>query len=151
MTHPRGATTTTVAILGASSIVESILARLLEQEGYEVRYLEVDPTGFVGGPLEGVDVVLLAPGLQDGVREAFLEAMRSTQETSVVPVLPLSSALKLALLDELAVGASWRTLFEELIGQIGAALASAAESAKALVVEGSGAQPPPATPQAGAP
>jgi hypothetical protein len=153
MTHLRSAATTVVAITGANSLVEGILARLLEEEGYEVRRLEAHPTGLVEGPLEGVDVVLLAPGLKDGVREGFLEAMKSTQETSAIPVLPLSSALKLSLLDELAVSAPWRTLFEELVGQIGDTLTSAAKSAKALVVESGTGEPPspPAAPQADAP
>jgi hypothetical protein len=48
--------------------------------------------------------------------------VRSTQESAAIPVLPLSSALKLALLDELSASASWSSLFEELVGQIGAAL-----------------------------
>jgi hypothetical protein len=100
--------------------------------------------------LDGVNVLLVVPGLKNGAREAFLEAVRSTQESAAIPVLPLSSALKLALLDELAAGASWRSLFEELVGQIGAALQRAAASAGALVVEGSGAEPPPAAAQADA-
>jgi hypothetical protein len=99
--------------------------------------------------LDGVDVLLLVPGLKDAATEAFLEAVRSTQESTAIPVLPLSSALKLALLDELSAGASWRSLFEELVGQIGAALQRAAASAGALVVEGCGAEPPAA--QADAP
>ncbi len=150
MTHLRSATTT-VAILGASSIVEAILGRLLEEEGYSVRRLEAsEPPGFVGGPPEGVDVVLLAPGLKDGMREGFQEAMRSTPGTADIPVLPLSSALKLSLLDELAASAPWRTLFEELIGQIGAALGSAASSARALVGQ-SGTAEPPASPSSSPP
>ncbi len=144
-------TTTTVAIAGANTLVEGILAHLLEEEGYAVRRLEADPTGLIEDLLYGVDVVLLAPGLKDDVRECFLEAMSTTPETAAMPVLPLSSALRLSLLDEMSAGAPWRTFFEELVGQIGDALASAATRARALVVEGSGAQPPPATPQACAP
>jgi hypothetical protein len=82
--------------------------------------------------LDGVDVLLVVPGLKNGAREAFLETMRSTQESATIPILPLSSALKLALLDELSAGASWSSLFEELVGQIGAALARAAEPPPAL-------------------
>ncbi len=151
MTHPRSGTTTLVAILGANSLVEGILARLLEEEGYYVRHLEAHPTRVVDEPLEGVDLLLLAPGLNAEVREGFLEATRSTQETATIPVLTFSDALKIALLDELSASASWRTLFEKLVGQIGAALQRAAESTKALVVEGAEPPPqPPATPQADA-
>ncbi len=74
-----------------------------------------------------MDILLQAPGLKDGTREAFLTAMRSTQQTAAMPVLPLSSALKLALLDELSASAPWRGLFEKLVSQIGAALARVAE------------------------
>ena len=136
--------TTVVAILGADTLGEDILARLLQQEGYATRLIEASyPTGHVDDePLEGVDVVLLSPGLKDSVREAFLEAMRSTQESAAMPVLTLPDALKLALLDELSASASWRSLFEELVGQIGAALARTATSARALLVEGCGGGEP---------
>ncbi len=98
--------------------------------------------------LEGVDILLLSPGPKDGAREPFLKAMSTNPKTSAIPVLPLSSALKLALLDELSAGASWSGLFEELTSQIGDALKRAVESASALVVEGCGAEPPPpAAPQ----
>ncbi len=148
MTHPSSsATTTTIAIVGTDGLAEDILARLLEREGYCVRHLEAYPTDPMDEQLDGVDVLLLAPGLKDGARESFLEAMRSKQETAAIPVLPLSSALKLALLDELSAGASWGGLFEELTSQIGAVIASAAASAGALVVEGCGAEPAPPAPQ----
>jgi hypothetical protein len=62
-------------------------------------------------------------------------------------VLTLPATLKLVLLDELSAGASWRGLFEELVGQIGAALQRAAASAGALLVEGRTAEPPPPSPQ----
>jgi ABC-type antimicrobial peptide transport system permease subunit len=135
--------TTVVAILGADTLGEDILARLLREEGYATRLIVAPhPTGLVDELLEGVDVVLLSPGLKDSVREAFLEAMRSTPNTAVMPVLTLPAALKLALLDELSASASWRSLFEELVGQIGAALARAATSAGALLVEGCGGGEP---------
>jgi hypothetical protein len=107
-----------VAILGTDTLVENSLARLLEREGYATRHLEACyPTGRMDELLDGVDVVILAPGQKESVREAFLEAMRSTLKTAAIPVLPLSSALKLAMLDELAASASWRSLFEELVSR----------------------------------
>ena len=149
MTHPTGPPTTTVAIVGTEALAEDILARLLEREGYSVRHLGAYPTGLIEEPLDGVDILLLAPGLDAEVRETFLEAIRSSPKTAAIPVLTLSSALKLALLDELSAGVPWRGLFEELVGQIGSALKRAAASAGALVVEGHSAEPPPA-PQADA-
>jgi hypothetical protein len=58
--HP----TTTVAILGTSTLSEDILARLLEREGYAVRHLEAPPTGLVEELRDGVDVLLASPGLK---------------------------------------------------------------------------------------
>jgi hypothetical protein len=138
---------TTIAILGTDALAEDILARLLEREGYHVRHLEAYPTDPMDQRLDGVDLLLLVPGLKNRARGAFLEAVRSTQESAAIPVLPLSSALKLALLDELSAGASWRGLFEELVGQIGAALKSAGASAGAFfLVEGRTTEPPPSPP-----
>ncbi len=134
MTRPSN-TTTTVAILGTDALAEGILAQLLHKEGYATKILGAYPTGVVDELLDGVDLLLLAPGLDSDVRRAFLETMRSTPKTAAMPVLPISPALKLALLDELAGSAPWRSLFEELVGQIGAALERAATSAKALVVD----------------
>ena len=122
--------TTVVAILGANTLVEDILARLLEHEGYDVRHLEAHLTGLVEELLEGVDILLLAPGLKDGACEEFLKAVNATPETSAIPVLTFSEALKMALLDELSAGTPWHGLFEELVGQIGSALKRAAASAK---------------------
>jgi hypothetical protein len=133
---------TLVAILGTHTLAEDILGRLLEHEGYDVRHLQAHPTERVEDLLDDVDILLLAPGLEGEVREGFLKVMKSTPKTAAIPVLPLSSALKMALLDEISAGAPWRGLFEELVGEIGAALQRAAASAGALLVEGSGAEPP---------
>ncbi len=138
MTHQRSATTTLVAILGPDTLAEDILVRLLEREGYSTTIIEAHPSGVVDELLEGVDLLLLAPGLNSDVRRAFLETMRSNPETANIPVLPLSPALKQALLGELSASAPWQRLFEELIAQMGAAvLERAAASARAhLVVDG---------------
>ncbi len=133
MTHPRSATTTIIAILGPDTLAEDILVRLLEREGYAVRSLGAYPSGVVDELLDGADLLLLAPGLDSDVRGAFLETMRSAPQTAATPVLPLPPALKVALLDELSASAPWRSLFEELTGQIGAALERAAASAGALL------------------
>jgi hypothetical protein len=133
MTRP-SSTSTTVAILGTDTLAEGILARLLEREGYSTRLLEASyPMRIVDELLDGVDLLLLTPGLSPDVRGAFLKDMSSSPKTAAVPVLSFSDALKLALVDELAVSASWRSLFEELTSQIGAALERAAASTGALL------------------
>ncbi len=129
--------TTTVAILGLNTMVEGILTRLLEEEGYSTRNLEASyPTALMDELLEGVDVVLVAPGLKAEAREAFLEAMRGTPKTAAIPVLSLSSALKQALLDELSASLSWRSLLKELVNEVEAALARAAASPGVLPSDG---------------
>ncbi len=134
MTSPR-TTTTTVAILGTDTLAEDILARLLRREGYATRIIEASPTAAADGLLEGVDLLLLTPGLKPDVRAEFLDAMRGNPKAAHIPVLPLSSALNVALVDELAGSVSWRSLFEELVGQIGGALENAAASAKELLAD----------------
>ena len=135
MTHP-SSTTTTIAILGSYTLAEDILAQLLQREGYSTTILEAHPSGVVDELLDGVDVLLLAPGIDAGLCRAMVEAMRSSPKTARIPVLSFSAALKVALLDELAASNSWGSLFEELVEQIGVALERAAAGARALVVDG---------------
>jgi len=139
-----------VAILGTGTFSEDILAQLLEEEGYSVRHLEAHPTGLMDKLLDGVDVLLLAPGLNAEVREAFLEAISSIPKTAALPVLPLSSSLKGALLDELSASASWLSLFEELVGQIRDALESCGARQGATGGGLCGAEHPPGQRQADA-
>ena len=130
-------TTTTVAILGADTLVEDSLVRLLREEGYTTRLLEAYPTGVVDELLDGADVLLLAPGLDASVRGAFLDAMsRTPRPQPYQSVLALSPAIKQALLDELGVSVPWRSLFKELVGQIEAALGRAAARTRALPAYG---------------
>ena len=126
MTHQQP---TTVAILGADTLAEDILAKLLRDEGYATRVLEAHPTGLVTELLDGVDVLLLTPDLNPSVRECFLEAMRSIPETASIPLLPLSPTFKEALLDELAVDVSWRQELDRLVRDIEVALGRAGGSA----------------------
>ena len=116
-------TTTVVAIIGANTLSEDILGRLLEREGYSVRHLDALPTHPMDELLDGVDILLVAPGLKDGMRGAFLKAMRSTPNAQHIPVFSLSVTFKEALLDELAVSVSWHHQLEQLVRQIAAALA----------------------------
>ena len=72
----------TIAILGTDTLAEGILARLLEREGYATTIIEAYPTGLVEELLDDVDILLVAPGLKDGVHEGFLEAMRNAPKTA---------------------------------------------------------------------
>lgn len=145
MTRPSSTPKTVVALLGTDTLAEDILARLLRREGYTTRIIEASPTEAPDELLDGVDVLLLAPGLDAELRSTLVEAMKSNPKTSHIQTLSFSDALKVALVDELAGSASWQSLFEELIGQIGAALQGAAASARALVAD---CGKPPAQPDA---
>jgi hypothetical protein len=68
-------------------------------------------------PLDGVDALLVTPGFNAEVREASLEGMRRAPKSAAISVPPLSSALNQSPLDELSASASWRSLFEELLGR----------------------------------
>ncbi len=87
--HPQP---TTIAILGANTVVGRALCVLLEGSGYQTTLLDTYPTGVVDELLEGADLLLLAPRLDEGVREAFLGAMgKSTPQKGEMPVIALST------------------------------------------------------------
>ena len=87
--------TTTVAILGADTVVGRALCALLEGFGYQTTPLDAYPTGIVDELLEGADLLLLAPRLEGGVREAFLGAMgKSAPQRASMPVIALTTALE---------------------------------------------------------
>ena len=84
---------TMIAILGADTVVENAIALLLESAGYSVRTLS-QPSAAEAGKLGGVDLVLLAPALNEKDREAFLKAIEADPTTGGVRVLALSTARK---------------------------------------------------------
>jgi len=60
--------------------------------------------------LDGVDVLLLAAGRYDGLREAFLCDMGNTPRSASIPVIAISWSLKQALLDQKVMSLSWHIL-----------------------------------------
>lgn len=81
----------TIAILSADTLAEDIPAQLLQEEGYNTKVHEANATEAMDGLLDSVDVLLLAAGRYDGVREAFLGDMGNTPRTASIPVIPISS------------------------------------------------------------
>jgi hypothetical protein len=133
--------TTTVAILGANTLGEHVLALLLEDEGYTAKLIKAPPTaatttlllpedGSVEELLEDVDVVLLwpAPTLTDDAREAFVGNMRSACARAKIPALALSPSMAVASKDELAGEVPLMRQFEQLMWIIKVVLGSPAGS-----------------------
>jgi hypothetical protein len=85
----------TIAILGCDTVVGRSLSVLLEGSGYQITLLDSHPTGVVDELLEGANLLLLAPRVDEGVREAFLGAMgKSTPQRAQMPVIALTTALE---------------------------------------------------------
>ena len=123
MPHPRSSTT--IAILGGNPVVANALALLLDVSGYDTKILKESPTALAGGVLDDVDLLLLAPGLSNGSREALLSAVRVNPKTAYMPVFTLSAAMGEVLDDESHVLVAWPSRIEELVRQIEAVLAPA--------------------------
>jgi hypothetical protein len=117
--------TTTVAILGADTVVGSALCAILGGHGYRINPLDAHPTGVVDELLEGADLLLLAPRLDKGACEAFLGAMgKSGPQTADVPVISLSTALEEGLPEkEGVIRVPWPCETQALVERIEAALA----------------------------
>ncbi len=85
----------TIAILGADTVVGRALCALLEGSGYHARPLDAYPTGVAEEQLEGAHLLLLAPRLDQGVREAFVGAMgKNTPQKGEMPVIVLSTIVQ---------------------------------------------------------
>ncbi len=119
---------TTIAILGADTVVENALSLLLGGAGYSTKVLE-DPSASGANAEEqlvGVDVLLLTPSLREETQEGFLRAIEVTASAaSEVPVLVLSTAPQKEPNDRTAGVVPWPTPLENLKLAIEAALAPA--------------------------
>ena len=118
--HPQP---TTIAILGCDTVVGRSLSLLLESNGYNTVLLDSYPTGVVDELLEGADLLLLAPRLDEGVREAFLAAMgRSAPQRGRMPVIALSTAVEEGQLEQRVISVPWPCETRVLVQRIEAAL-----------------------------
>jgi hypothetical protein len=122
--HPQP---TTIAILGCDTVVGRSLSVLLEGSGYETTLLDAYPTGVVDELLEGAHLLLLTPGVDGGVREAFLGAMgKSTPQKADIPVITLSTATEERMPEEEGVkSVPWPCETKVLVDHIEAALLDA--------------------------
>ena len=117
---------TTIAILGADSVAGRALCALLESSGYHTTPIDSYPTGVVDELLDGAHLLLLAPRLDEGVREAFLGAMgKSTPQTADMPVIALTTAVEESPQDEGVQSVPWPCETKVLVERIEAALLDA--------------------------
>jgi hypothetical protein len=114
----------TIAILGCDTVVGRALCALLEDSGYQTTPLDAHPTGVVDELLDGADLLLLAPRLDEGVREAFVGAMgKSTPQKADMPVIVLHTALEKDLPEkEGVISVPWPSETKVLVQRIEAAL-----------------------------
>jgi hypothetical protein len=120
----------TIAILGADTVVGSALCALLESSGYKTTPLDAYPTGVADELLDRADLLLLAPRLDEDVREAFLGAMaKSTPQKVDMPVIALHTALEEDLPEkEGVISVPWPSETKLLVERIEEALLDAPAS-----------------------
>ena len=117
--HP----TTTVAILGADTVVGRALCLLLEGSGYGTTPIDAYTIGVADELLEDADLLLLAPRLDEGVSEAFLGGMgKRTPQRADMPVIALTTAVEESPQDEGVQSVPWPCETKVLVERIEAAL-----------------------------
>jgi hypothetical protein len=114
----------TIAILGADTVVGRALCARLENSGYDTIAIDAYPTGVVDELIGGSDLLLIVPRLDEGVREAFLGAMgKSTPQNAGMPVIFLSTATtEESLSEERVLHVPWPCTVEDLVDRIEAAI-----------------------------
>jgi hypothetical protein len=131
---------TTIAVLGSDTVVGSAICALLEGSGYRIAPIDSHPTGVVDELLDGADLLLLAPRLDEGAREAFLGAMgKSAPQGADMPVIALSTAVEEGLPEKEGVlKVPWPCETRVLVEWIEAALAGAPAAADPYQATGRG-------------
>ena len=128
--HPRPPA---IAILGCDTVVGRSISVLLESHGYNTVLLDSHPTGVVDELLDSAHLLLIAPRVDQGVREAFLGAMgKSTPQKADMPVIALHTALEENLPEkEGVISVPWPSETKDLVDHIEAALLDAPAASSA--------------------
>ena len=117
----------TIAVLGADTVVGSALCALLGGCGYRINPLDARPSGVVDELLEGANLLLLAPRLEEDEREAFLGAIgKRDPSRASTPVIALTTALEEGMPEkEGVISVPWPCETRVLVQRIEAALLEA--------------------------
>jgi len=128
--------TTTIAILGGdSSVVDNVVALLLEGCRYNTKLLEASAPALADGRLDSVDPLLLSSDSSSGVRNTLLSGVRANPKTAARPVLTLSTADKERLSTRTTPVVPWPTPLKDLRRAVEAALTPASQT---TLAEGEG-------------
>ena len=105
-------------------MVGHALCALLEGSGYDTTPLDSYPTGVVDELLDGTDLLLIVPRLDEGVREAFLGAMgKGAPQKGEMPVILLSTSSTVESHSGRGVlSLPWPCTMEDLVDRIEATL-----------------------------
>ena len=122
---PPGHSVTTVAILGADTVVGSALCALLEGFGYQITPIDSHPAEVADELLEGADLLMVAPRLEEGAREAFLGTIGKGSPNADMPVIALSTVLEAAMPEGRVESVPWPCETKLLAERIEAAILGA--------------------------
>ena len=118
-------------------MVGHALCLLLEGSGYRTIPIDVYPTGVVDELLEAAHLLILAPRVDEGVREAFVGAMgKSTPQRASIPVIALHTALEEEMPEKEGVmSVPWPCETKVLVDRIEAALLDAPAAYRASATQ----------------
>jgi hypothetical protein len=123
---------TTIAILGGTTVAGLALSLLLKSVSYKTIVLKAPPAGPAEDLLHDVDLLLVSPDLDHERRNESLSILRGTKSVRRIPVLAFSSAVEKSLFAEDAAP-SWPVEIAGLARDIELALVGEPETGAAFV------------------
>jgi len=108
-------------------VVGRALEALLQGLGYHTRLIDEYLAGEPQEVLGDAQILLATPTVSTESRARFLDSMRSAPATATMPVLTLSTALKIEPADEMGL-VLWPCRLEDLRMEIEAALRTTGEA-----------------------
>lgn len=110
-----------VVVVGEDAVVGQALELLLRSTKYSVRFVAL-PSFSARRSLDGAQLLLLAPGLEPGDREAILLSVGAESDAPNLPVVELVSAAQASRVGASHFVVPWPCRLEDLEQRIRAAL-----------------------------